>query len=77
MEKYIRIGDTVAYRSSFGYGRITSATVTHIEKTSSPFEKYGESVQQVLRSEADCAVFDLDNGHWIYGDQLAAEEVRA
>jgi hypothetical protein len=49
-----------------------SATVKGMALTEEPREKYGESVDEVdlYSVRENCVVFDLDNGHWCYSEQI-------
>lgn len=74
MEKFIRIGDEISWRGSWGTQPPKLARVVHIEKTRAPGEKHGNSVNEISVAEKYCAVFSLDNGHWAFGDAIALVE---
>lgn len=68
----LKIGDTVTYRPSFGSGAPIKVKIEDMEITDSPFEKYGESVEEVnvdlVRANRVC--FGFDNESWAYSDQI-------
>lgn len=68
MKHIIKIGDTV--NSRFGIAKIT-----HIELCDNPGEKYGSPAISVDADDKDRCVFDLDNKHWCYGNQITALQV--
>lgn len=70
MDKIIKIGSKVKYRGDFGVAPATEVIITGIERSEYKRDKYGEPVQEVPFSEREYCVFDLDNGHWCYGEQI-------
>ena len=67
MRKYIQIGTKVVTR--FG-----EAKVTGIDLCQNAWEKEGLSVDKIFVTDKDRCVFDMDNGHWAYGPQVALEK---
>ena len=67
----IRIGTKVTYRANSGRGLVRAAHVTKIDLCE-PGEKYGEEVQEIEFGMKDDCTFDLDDGHWCYGDQISS-----
>ena len=72
MSKTIKIGDTVVWRGCFGHDMPLSATVEGMTLTDNPREKYGMEVDKVYKRDVrdNRVVFDLDNGHWCYSEQI-------
>jgi hypothetical protein len=72
MSETIKIGDSVVWRGGFGQDMALSATVKGMALTEEPREKYGESVDEVdlYSVRENRVVFDLDNGHWCYSEQI-------
>ena len=72
MSEILKIGDPVIWRGSWGSDAPMEATVTHLEVTEQPREKYGREVPEVLWTtvRANHVVVSLDNGHWAYGSQI-------
>ncbi len=66
----IRIGTSVSYRGCFGTEKPTIVKVLGIERGKYKREKYGTKVTEVPFSKREYCVFDLDNGHWCYGEQI-------
>ena len=68
----IKIGDNVNWRGGFGNDLPLSAKVTGMSITEHPREKYGEPVIEVAKDlvRHNRVVFELDNGHWCYSDQI-------
>ena len=68
----IKIGDDVKWRGCFGMDAARTATVTGMEITDLPRQKYGKKVNAVPVSlvRANRVVFNLSNGHWAYADQI-------
>jgi len=62
----VKLGDTVMSR--FGEARIIT-----MELTDRPREKYGREVDEVswFWVERNRVVFDLDNGHWSYSENIS------
>lgn len=69
----LKVGDSVYWSGGFGTEAYKTATVTAIEVTEEPREKYGVEVDEVEWNvvAANCAVVTLSNGHWAYGSQIA------
>ena len=67
----LKIGDRVRWSGGFGAQRARPAVVTGIVLTEL-HEKYGTTADSVSwsRVRQNCAVVDLDNGHWAYGSQI-------
>ena len=63
MRKYIEIGTKVNTR----WGE---AKITGIELCQNG-EKYGIDQKKVFAEDKDRCTFDMDNGHWAYGYQVA------
>ena len=70
MENIIKIGTEVKYRACFGAEKPTNVVVTRIERSEYKRDKYGEEVDSVPFEEREYCVFDLNNGHWCYGEQI-------
>lgn len=70
MENIIKIGTKVKYRGCFGTDKPSDVVVTHIERSEHKRDKYGDEVDSVPFDEREYCVFDLDNGHWCYGEQI-------
>lgn len=70
MNKVIKVGSKIKYRGDFGEGNPTTAIVKRIERSEYKRDKYGEVVPEVPFSEREYCVFDLDNNHWCYGEQI-------
>lgn len=69
----LRVGDRVAYRPFFG--ALTVGTVTALEETAFPREKYGSGVKSTTwrRVRADCCIVTFGSG-WAYGSQIDGVE---
>lgn len=61
--KTLKIGDTVISRHGPG-------AITKIELCEKPGHKYGIDVKEIYVDLVDRCVFDLNNGHFAYGDQI-------
>lgn len=72
MKHIINIGDTVTYRGSFGGGLAKRAKVVGLTLTEKPRMKDGQECLSVFVDDvkANRVVFDLDDGHWCYSDQI-------
>lgn len=70
MKGKIRIGDTVMWRGCFGMERAKKAKVVSIQLCAYEGDKYGDDVDEIDWKDIRRSVFDLDNGHWCYGDQI-------
>jgi len=69
----VKVGDKVMWSGSWGSEAPQEAVVTGMEITTEPRSKYGREVQEAswdLISE-NRVMFDLDNGHWSYSDQIS------
>lgn len=66
----IKVGTIVQYRGGFGADAPTIVKVIGIEKSQNKRNKCGKPVVSVPFAEKDYCVFDLDNGHWCYGEQV-------
>jgi len=66
--RLIKRGSQVLYRGGFGRDPQTIASVTGIEITEFPREKYGDEVDAVTLDAN--YVLTLNNGHWCYSDQV-------
>lgn len=69
MEEEIMIGSRVRYRGNFGSGPSEITKVKGIEVCEEG-DKYGIPVDSIPFTEKDSCVFDLEDGHWCYGDQI-------
>jgi hypothetical protein len=72
MKNIINVGDMVTYRGGFGGDPPKRAKVVGLTLTDEPREKYGQEVLSVdVQSvKANRVLFDLDDGHWCYSDQI-------
>lgn len=64
----ITVGARVQFRGAWGRAPQKTATVLGIERTSSPSDKYGKSVESV--DVDDTYILDLSDGHWCYSHQV-------
>ena len=48
----------------------TVVEVKYIQRSEYKRDKYGVEVDSVPFSEREYCVFDLNNGHWCYGEQI-------
>tara|TARA_R110002167_G_scaffold96473_2_gene255552 strand:- start:973 stop:1209 length:237 start_codon:yes stop_codon:yes gene_type:complete len=69
----ITIGDKIMWRGGFGKDAPKVATVTGLELTQEPREKYGEATECSTweRARENRLLVTLDNGHWCYGSQIS------
>ncbi len=69
----VKVGDTVLWKGAFGSGPEQEAVVKGLEITGVPYEKEGDSVDEVPWSlvRRGLVVFDLENGHWAYSNQIS------
>lgn len=72
MEGIISVGTKVTYRGCFGMDAPKNAVVTGIERSNEMRDKYGYPVEDVLFDEREYCVFNLNDGHWCYGEQIDA-----
>ncbi len=70
MKGKLKIGDTVLWRGGFGMERAKRAKILSIQLCEHEREKYGEDVDEIDGKDILRGVFDLDNGHWCYGEQI-------
>lgn len=66
----IKVGTKVRYRGCFGMGQPEVVKVERIERSIEKRSKYGKKVASVPFAEREYCIFDLDNGHWCYGEQI-------
>lgn len=68
----INIHDTITYRPGFGFQPPVKVKVIGLTLTQHPREKYGQEVLSVKMADvkANKVLFDLDNGHWAYSEQV-------
>ena len=69
-EGVIKIGSTIEYRASFGFGPYKTAEIVAIEKVFPGQKEGGVDVAEISWDEKEGAVFDLSDSHWCYGDQI-------
>ena len=62
MQKFIKSGTKV-------FTRWGEAKITDIELCQNG-EKYGIPQKKIFIEDKNRCTFDLDNGHWAYGDQI-------
>ena len=74
----LRVGDEVMYRPGWGSGSLTQVRIESMEYTEEPRGKYGHSIDLASWDAiaANHVMFDLDNGHWSYSDQIDIEETK-
>ena len=70
--EFLKVGDTVNWRGSFGSAPAQPAKVTGIEWCAVG-RKEGRPISSIQWDKVDSrrVVVDLDNGHWAYGTQLS------
>lgn len=68
----LKVGDTVIWRGGFGQNLPLYARILGMEVTKFPRCKSGEVVAEVSKNlvRQNRVIFDLDNGHWCYSDQI-------
>ena len=73
MINVIRIGDKVSWRGDYGKAPVEEATVELITLTEGPYSTDGNEVYSVKLEtlKGGAVLFDFDNGHWAYGNQVA------
>jgi len=69
-ESVIRIGATVEYRASFGWGAYKTAEVIAIEVVRPGQKEGGVEVAEIPWDEREGCVFELSGSRWCYGDQI-------
>ena len=69
---FLKVGDTVNWRDSFGSAPAQSAKVTGIEWCAVGL-KNGRPISRIKWDKVDSrqVVVNLDNGHWAYGTQIS------
>lgn len=69
----IKVGDTVMWKGCFGNEHPKEAVVVSMEVTKNPREKYGEEVQEVSWDLVfeNRVIFNFNNNHWAYSDQIS------
>lgn len=69
----VEVGDRVSWRGAWGEQSPQVVTVTALDLTAHPREKYGRDVPSVSWSmvRRNRVVFTLSNGHWAFGSQIA------
>lgn len=73
MSSILKVGDKVSWRGSFGTAAPQEVVVKGMELTEHPREKSGVAVEAVSWDSvrANKVIFDLENGHWAYGEQIS------
>jgi len=68
----VKVGDKVIWRGGFGGDAPRTVTVTGLDVTEYPREKYGESVEEVSWDlvQLNRVLFSLDTGNWAYSEQI-------
>jgi len=68
----VRVGDKVIWRGGFGGEAPRVVTVTGLDITEYPREKYGESVEKADWElvKDNRVLFSLDTGNWAYSEQI-------
>jgi hypothetical protein len=74
----IKVGDTISFASSFGFGPIERGTIKGLEVTKHPREKYGKPVKEASKElvRANKVLITVDKGEgnfssrWLYSEQL-------
>jgi hypothetical protein len=69
---FVKIGDTVMWRGNFGTSEPKEAKVVGLQVSRSERVKYGRIAKKAswTKVRENKVVFDLDNGHWAYGEQI-------
>ena len=70
--RVVKIGDHIKWRGGFGDNIPLDAVIVGMEVTEQPRTKHGEQVIEVNSDliEQNRVLFDLDNGHWCYSEQI-------
>ena len=68
--KVIKIGSKVVYRGCFGTFPPKEAVVLGIAQSNYKRDKDGYPVNYISFADREYATFDLDDGHWCYGEQI-------
>tara|TARA_Y100001937_G_scaffold63721_1_gene87287 strand:- start:176 stop:382 length:207 start_codon:yes stop_codon:yes gene_type:complete len=63
MKDFLKVGDTVM-------GKFGLAKITKIELCKNIGDKYGINVDKCFLKDIARCVFDMDNGHFEYGEDL-------
>ena len=67
----LKVGTKIKYRGRFGLEKPTIVTITNIERSKYKRDKHdGVNVDSIPFNKREYAVFDLDDGHWCYGEQI-------
>jgi len=66
----IKVGDKVLWRGNFGLELGEYARIVRMELCERDREKHGVPVEWISDDQKNRTVFDLDNGHWAYGEQI-------
>ena len=79
MTSSIKVGDQVVYRGGWGMDPARIVTVTGLEVTDMPREKYGEPRDEVRWEvvEDNRVMFTVSDGHWAYSEQIDIEASKA
>jgi hypothetical protein len=69
---HVWVGDKALWSGVHGTDQLIPVTITSMDVTDEPDERYGESKTSVPLDlvHQDKVVFTLDNGHWCYSEQL-------
>lgn len=70
MSQIIKVGDTINWSGGFGRQAAKKAIILSISLCEKG-EKYGTPVDFIDVAQKYKCTFDLDNGHWAYGDQIS------
>jgi hypothetical protein len=71
-DKVIKIGSKVSYKGAWGTKPEKEVTIKGIEKCLEEGMKEGKPVDEIDWTEKDYGVYDLSDGHWCYGYQIAS-----
>jgi hypothetical protein len=73
LSNVLKVGDKVSWRGSFGSADPVEVTVTSLEVTDLPRDKYGKDVDGVTWDlvKENRVNFGLSSGNWAYADQIA------
>jgi hypothetical protein len=72
MANILKVGDAVSWKGSFGMAAPQIVRVQGMEITEYPRTKEGDPVDEVSWDivKENRVIFDLDNGHWAYSEQI-------